>query len=553
MTRKITYPLAVLAVAALCLFLFLGTRGLNDPDEGRFAEVSREMALQESWLMPHLCGLPHLQKPPLVYWITAAFIKIGGVNEWSVRTTSALAALGTVLMTMILASLLFGSSIAWKAGMMLLSSLLFFFMGRVITTDMLLTFWISAAVTSFVYYSRKSSIAGLCLFYLALGAGFLTKGPMAFLVPYAACIPYAFALGRRHKAPAWRWHWAPGLLVAAAIGASWFIVLARQYPGLVDYFIKYEFVDRLATNMHVRSKPVWFYSACLLGGLFPWSVLFPAMFKHLWTSLRGGRSANMWLFIGWVVIPWCILHLVVSKLNTYILPLCPPFAVLLAYVWDRYKSRFRMEIGLLSLFMAFVAAGIPVVYDYLQRNNPDAEAIRGWSLVVFLLLAAGWVAVFLGSRSRLSKDAQMLAVAAMTLVFMLTLSWRADTLLTGRNAGKQRIVQAIRDTQSETGADTVLLLGGRHYSLDFYLQTNIWRRLGSVDLCMPIPQDLEYRFVADPVGYVKKNQPTNMVVVVNKDIASEQALLNLNWRKVLKYKQISVFAPARVPPQATSP
>src|ERR1700709_785691 len=87
------------AVAAVALFTLLGSRGLNEPDEGRSAEIGREMAVTGQWLVPHLNGFEHFQKPPLLYWATGLAIRLLGANEWAARLPSALAALATVMLT----------------------------------------------------------------------------------------------------------------------------------------------------------------------------------------------------------------------------------------------------------------------------------------------------------------------------------------------------------------------------------------------------------------------------------------------------------------------
>lgn len=524
---------AVLGLAVLSLFLFLGTRGLNEPDEGRFAEVSREMALQSSWLMPHLCGVPHLQKPPMIYWVTATCIRLFGANEWAVRTPSALAALGTLIMTMMLAGLLFGKGTSWKAGLILLTSVLFFLMAHVITTDMLLTFWITAAVTAFVYYVKKGSVAGLILFYLCLGFGFLTKGPMAFFVPYSAAIPFALFRGKYPERLKWRWHWIPGLLVSIGIGFLWFYPLFRQYPALVDYFVKYEFLERIASNTHSRAKPFWFYSLCLIGGFFPWSLFFPRLVAQTWLLRKKALTSTPRLFIGWIVIPWIILHLVVSKLATYILPLFPPFAILFAYLWDRSPTSFRTEVRLFAVSLFLVMASTPYILWHFEQRYQREIPVNGILIGMLLVILTASIVVF-WQASRALKTKCFLAMAALMLTAMLMLTQQAKTLMIGRNAGTKLVAEAILKAQATTGIDKVLIYSGRYYSLDFYLQRNVMRRLNSVDLALPMPADLEHRFIADPDAYLSINKNTPILVMVGKARIMEFLYPGSDWRLVFE-------------------
>jgi 4-amino-4-deoxy-L-arabinose transferase-like glycosyltransferase len=126
-------PAARLIFVAVALFLFLGTRGLNEPDEGRYAEIAREMAATGEWLVPHLNGFERFQKPPLLYWLTAASIHFLGANEWAARLPSALAALGVVLLTYSIARRIFDPAAAVTAVLVLVSSIEFFALARLLT------------------------------------------------------------------------------------------------------------------------------------------------------------------------------------------------------------------------------------------------------------------------------------------------------------------------------------------------------------------------------------------------------------------------------------
>ncbi|MDB6168210.1 MAG: glycosyl transferase family 39, partial [Verrucomicrobia bacterium] len=133
-------------LAVVVLFTLLGSRGLNEPDEGRYAEIGREMAVSGDWLVPHLNGFEHFQKPPLLYWLTALSMRLLGPNEWAARLPPAFAALGTVLLTAWIGTTLFGRREGYLAGLILLSSGGFFILARLLTPDMLMTFWITAAL-----------------------------------------------------------------------------------------------------------------------------------------------------------------------------------------------------------------------------------------------------------------------------------------------------------------------------------------------------------------------------------------------------------------------
>jgi len=506
--------LAVVLVSLLSLLLFLGSRGLSEPDEGRFAEASREMSLQSNWLVPHLAGVPHLQKPPLIFWITALSIKVFGVNEWAARLPSAVAAFGTMLLTMHLAGLLFGASVEWKAGLILLSSGLFFMMARIITTDMMLTFWITCAVVSFVHYTKRNSITALMVFYLSLGLGFLTKGPMAYLVPFAAVIPWAVACRKEQKAPGWYWHWVPGVMFAVAISISWFVLLFRHYPGLFDYYYHYEFIDRIASNTHHRAKPFWFYTLVMVAGLLPWSVMLPRIVADQWRRRGVRRRPEFWLFAGWLIIPWLVLHLVSSKLVTYILPLFPPIAIVLAGKWDSLQVRWRPEIRVVAALFAVMMAGLPLTFYLLSKDNGEPIHIHYLFTVGVIAACMVWLLIYISVDSYRHRTLQFGSLGVMMLVSLLLILSRADQLLQNRNKSMALLADEIKLSQREYPQAKLFAPNMKKFGLEFYLQKPIIRTASSVESTLPIPAELSDLFVADPFVYLKSNAQDEFLILI---------------------------------------
>ncbi|MGH3056119.1 MAG: ArnT family glycosyltransferase, partial [Gaiellaceae bacterium] len=112
----------LLALAA-CVFTYrLGaTRLLDDPNEGEYAEVAREMVETGNWISPQLNYVPFLNKPPLTYWLIGAADLTFGINELSARLPSAVAALIIVGFVVWLGGLLFDTGTGLLAGFILLA------------------------------------------------------------------------------------------------------------------------------------------------------------------------------------------------------------------------------------------------------------------------------------------------------------------------------------------------------------------------------------------------------------------------------------------------
>ncbi len=364
-----------LLFAIVVFSAFLGQRGLNEPDEGRYAEVAREMSVDGDWLVPHLNGLPHFQKPPVIYWCTALSFRAFGYSERAARLPSALAALGTVILTFLLTRRLLGDRERAASAALVLTTLAgFFAMGRLLTPDMVMSFWIMAAVTAAMHQRRW-------LFFICMGLGFLTKGPMALVVPVCAVLGWeAFAEPDKKLGL----HWARGMALTLSISLSWFIGLSLRDPALFDYFWKYELVERFGSGTHGRSKPFWFFAAVLPLALMPWIFLLPV--RRIWHRCRTGDLRG-WqgLLLGWTVPPLLLLSFSGSKLPTYILPLMPAFAVVVAAGLPTLKRRWVLALPAAVCLVAgdaLVAAGDGYLgaqsssrdlVQALKREEPDAD------------------------------------------------------------------------------------------------------------------------------------------------------------------------------------
>lgn len=325
------------------------------------------MAAGGSWLVPHLNGFEHLQKPPLIYWCTAVSMKVFGYNEWAARMPSALAACGIVLLTMAIARRLWSENRARIAAIVLVSTLMFFGLARVLTPDMLMSFFITAAIAALVYERRW-------LFFILMGLGFLTKGPMALVVPLSAAL--GSHLARDRSLPRVRFPWIRGMLVTLLVGLSWFIVLAVMKPSLFDYFWRYELLDRFASNKHGRSKPLWFFAPVLIGGLLPWTFLIPGLIRQAWLRIRAKQvSPTQGLLLGWTVLPLIILSLSGSKLLTYVLPLMPAFAIAISSRFVDVRKVCRVAVPFL-VFWIIVTGITPWANPWMRQQASVRPLVR---------------------------------------------------------------------------------------------------------------------------------------------------------------------------------
>jgi len=387
-----------LAITALYL-IFLGRHGLGESDEGRYAEIAREMKDSGDLLIPTLNGIPHFQKPPVIYWSTAASLAVLGKNEVAARIVSLLAALGVLVLTYWIGRWWFDGATGLAAVWLLAGSWQFFMLGRSLTPDMMMTFWSTAAIAGFVWASRSQTTtrARFLLYFACMGVAFATKGPMGLLVPLFTGIGWQWG-SRGSDRPRSRVPWIAGLVLTVVLALGWFVAASLRHPELGRYFFEFEFLNRFLSKTHGRSQPIWYFIPVLLVGWLPWTPLFPLALSGSRGKLRADTDdrAVRWALIGWLLVPLVLLSLSGSKLLTYVLPLFPGMALWLANdLLSRGKSRaLSVAVGAQVLLVVGLglAVGALVVRDGLL---PVSVHLDGWflpllGLAVLSAVGASW-------------------------------------------------------------------------------------------------------------------------------------------------------------------
>ena len=482
-------------VLTLCLvaafFIELGSRGLNEPDEGRYASIAREMAVDGDWLIPHLNGIPHFQKPPIIYWATALSFKCFGFNETAARLPSTLAALGILALTFLIGRKLFGLATGVGAVFVLAALVEFFALARMLTPDMVMSFWITSAIFCLVKHRLDGRRLWGWLFFAAMGLGFMTKGPMAFVVPLSAALVWRRAaepLPKERRLP-----WLPGLALALAIGLSWFIVLTVRDPRLGSYFTGYELVQRFASKVHGRSKPFWFFAPVLWFGCAPWSPVFVVMTGDFFRRWRGGWRpvSNAWLLAGWVLPPLIILSLSGSKLVTYVLPLLPALAIGLA-CWQQ-KSPVAARCTHLVSAGIFGISAVGLLLSHRWIHQVDVSGLAAPFFLVAMALALASLPMFT------TKPISALGVISLTTLagwlWVATYADRVNDLL-GAQPSIRPLARRVK-TAPDLDRATLFVVDARLPGWSFYLQRHVSVSLTDSDVLLPLTREQQERMLPD--------------------------------------------------------
>jgi len=326
----------LLAVILLALLLLnLGSRGLNEPDEGRYSNIAGEMLEGEhGWWEPRMSDFAHYDKPPMTYWATAGALKVFGRTEWAVRLPSLLGAVMTLAGLGWAAGRLYGSRTAWWAVLFCGTMGQFWVLARMLTPDMLLTGFITVAI-GFWAEARSRPARGRWWWGCALFAtlAWWTKATAA-LVPLLGLTVGLLAtrdeVGRRALRP------LRLLLLILVAGSPWYLGMMHLHPELQHFFFGRELAGRIVGHPDGRHGPIYYHVAFSLLGWAPWwPAALAALFirrKEVVERLRQGRWQAVPLE-GWMVVTGLmIFSLMSSKLVTYTLPFAPWAALCCARV-----------------------------------------------------------------------------------------------------------------------------------------------------------------------------------------------------------------------------
>jgi 4-amino-4-deoxy-L-arabinose transferase-like glycosyltransferase len=373
-SRAAIFLLLILTFSYLFLFLNLGAYSLKEPDEGRYAEIPREMVERGDYVVPHLNYVRYFEKPPLLYWLDAASYKAFGISEWSFRFPNALAALLCVLTICFFVSRWFSGKAAFISSLILMTSFGFFAMARVVTIDMLFAFLLFGSLCCFYEYYREEKNLFLYLFHAGTALAILAKGPVAIVLLGATIV--LFLLLEKEIPFLKKVMSLKGILLFAAIAAPWFVLMCIREKEFFHFFFVDQHILRFLTTRHRRSGPIYYFVPVLLGGLFPWSIFLPR------AVARVVRQKEMRLFLIWSAVVFVFFSVSGSKLPPYILPIFPSLAVILGCLFDgewRKAVHGRGEIiAYVAFFLCLVVGGLGFLYgpDSFFRSMPDIVSLR---------------------------------------------------------------------------------------------------------------------------------------------------------------------------------
>jgi 4-amino-4-deoxy-L-arabinose transferase-like glycosyltransferase len=404
-------------VLAAVWFATMPVRPLIDPDEGRYAEIPREMVATGDWITPRLDGLKYFEKPPLQYWATAAVYSVFGVSEWTARLWTVGLAFLCLPMVFGWTARLYGQTAGFAAATALAVSPYFELIAHLNLLDAGFAFWLAGAVFAFTLAQcsangSSSERRWMLLAWLAAALAVLSKGIVVGVLTGGTLI--AYTLLERDARPWRRLHLMWGLPLFLLVAVPWFFAVSARNPSFLEFFFVHEHFARFLTPVHKRVEPWWYFFGLLVIGALPWLWVLPAACRQAWLE---SPQENQFKPLKFLLIFCCVtlafFSVSESKLAPYILPMMPTLAAIVgAHLAERptFVRRMGLFNGGLLLFLAvgfsvyairrygffppaaipwLIAASIAAAYGVFATWRRDAkQAALVWATAASAIL--GW-------------------------------------------------------------------------------------------------------------------------------------------------------------------
>lgn len=471
--RSRTALQVLIGVFIVASLLVLGIRTLVSPDEGRYADMAREMLLSGDWITTRLNGLKYFEKPPLHTWMSALSFALFGVGEWQARLWNAVCGMLGVLLTGYTAARVFGGR-AGLYGATVLASMLFWAGASQFNTldiGVAATMTISLCALLIAQQDGASQTTRrrwMLVCWAGMALSLLAKGLIGLVLPGGVLIVYCLLAGDRGI---WkRLHLLAGSVLFVALALPWFVLIALKNPEQPHFFFIHEHWDRFFLKTHNREGPWYYFLLLLVPATIPWLPLLPAALARARHRLSGGFQPSYMLLI-WIVLILFFFSYSNSKLPGYMLPVFPALAMLAGVTLDQASRRLALAPPVLLLLVGL--AGLAwLTLSGMAGLPPEAVALLGnqrYSLLAGLIAAsvggaAGCYAEWRGRRTLL-----LLTVAAAAWL-LLQFSMAAYEPFGRRQSGMDL---ALMIRPELTPATPVYSVGAYEQSLVFYLQHQV--------------------------------------------------------------------------------
>ncbi len=397
--KKYFIGIGIVLVIYILYFHNINAYKLMDVDETRYVDMAAKMFQKRDFLTLYLNGEYFFEKPPLFFWIeNLSFAIFGTISEWSARVPVSIQSLLAAAAVYFASAKVISKKFGIMAALILATGLEFIILSKVAMLDMLLTSCVTLSIysgltTFFVKDNHKKYF--WWLFYIFSGLAVMAKGIPGFVVPFGVmffCGLYTKKFREFFK-PVF---FIPGVILFLLIVLPWHITMFHLHDPLFfqEYIMKHHIARFFGSDVINRERPFYYYFLTILWGLFPWIFsLFAMLFDKIkvirykaYNELTNTQKFIALNIIGAIFV-FAFFTSSGTKLITYILPIYPFLAVILAGYWNEEKisGAFKISAGLLNFIL--LLTGVTAIFVGLflphQLYN-DIKELQFLAIVPFI-------------------------------------------------------------------------------------------------------------------------------------------------------------------------
>ncbi|MDE9557484.1 lipid IV(A) 4-amino-4-deoxy-L-arabinosyltransferase [Xenorhabdus bovienii] len=501
----------------LTYLLPLNGRLLWQPDETRYAEISREMLQRGDWIVPYFFDIRYFEKPVAGYWFNNISQWIFGDNNFAVRFGSVFSTLLSAFLLYRLAMMMWQNrQIAFVSSLIYISMFIVFSIGSYSVLDPMFSLWVTAGIVSCYWALKAGSTRERMLAWsalgLACGMAFMTKGFLALALPVISMIPITIYQKRFWEMV----RFGPlAVIFAILISLPWVIAIALREPDYWHYFFWVEHIQRFASDKAQHIAPMWYYLPILVLGVLPWLGLLPGSLMKSWKEKK--NHPEMFFLLCWFIIPFIFFSIAKGKLPTYVLPFIGPLALMMAKYSIDCVSNGNMKAlkmnGLVNVLFGIIAILVLLVMQTLL-NRPFYQPSE-WSKWLLGTVAFGAWGI-IGYLCFIHNGKRWLWAAACSLVLSLSFS----STLPNRTIDSKLPQNFIRQNVQEL-TDSKYILSeavGLGAAVAWELKRSdiyMFDRTGELEYGLAYP-DSQYRYVAQEKfpAWLEKARKEGQVAIV---------------------------------------
>lgn len=530
---------------SLALFFFfwgLGSYPLLNNNEGLYAEIAREMQSAytlKDFVIPHLNGVPYIEKPPLLYWLTSISFDFFGQSEFAARFFPALTGLTTSCAVYYFLMRLKREDIALPAFLVMISSLGYIIFSRMVYFEGLVTCFFSLSLLFFYLWYHEDRVSFLRLAYMCVGLSSLSKGLIGPILLFLTV--GTFFIWERTPAKKFEAFFdIPGILIFLGFFLPWPLIAAQHDPNFLWFYFVNEHILRflnLREPHDYYNGPFYYYLFRIFLYIFPWSAfafLFCAKSKH-----KLILSSFHKFLLCWFLVPLVFFSLSRAKANYYMIISIVPMVLLLVLKAQSLFEEGRLTLPLIAVSFSWASVGL-LLLSPLYFNVPFS--FQPITTLFFFIALCVWGISVLNNATPSPLFLWGGGVFSSMIALLLSLEV-AKNLTLNPNISARDLITLIRE---HGGRDVALY---KHFeelsALPFYLKKPVM-------MIDSVSADLDYGSkTLDASKYFLTSEadlpPTTFLIVPNKALESfKQTPLYLKLDKVFEVKEIRVFR--KLPP-----